>query len=134
ATRDVTRQRRLPAAARLVLCLALLLLLRPAEWLFVPASLAGLRISGGIYASRTADPHASRGSALESAAPLPLWARERGTSFIRRSAARSEPEIQPVENILGRQLQQCSADPLTGWYRDGFCRTDESDGGRHLVC
>ena len=22
----------------------------------------------------------------------------------------------------------------TGWYRNGSCETDESDGGRHVVC
>jgi len=25
-------------------------------------------------------------------------------------------------------------DPLTGFYRDGLCRTDEQDRGRHVVC
>eukprot|EP00418_Pyrodinium_bahamense_P011828 CAMPEP_0179113170 /NCGR_PEP_ID=MMETSP0796-20121207/52936_1 /TAXON_ID=73915 /ORGANISM="Pyrodinium bahamense, Strain pbaha01" /LENGTH=205 /DNA_ID=CAMNT_0020811361 /DNA_START=1 /DNA_END=619 /DNA_ORIENTATION=- len=39
-----------------------------------------------------------------------------------------------VENVLGGGLERCSVDPLTGWFRDGYCRTDESDRGRHLVC
>eukprot|EP00419_Tripos_fusus_P089092 CAMPEP_0172858044 /NCGR_PEP_ID=MMETSP1075-20121228/65499_1 /TAXON_ID=2916 /ORGANISM="Ceratium fusus, Strain PA161109" /LENGTH=141 /DNA_ID=CAMNT_0013705487 /DNA_START=257 /DNA_END=679 /DNA_ORIENTATION=- len=39
-----------------------------------------------------------------------------------------------VENVLGEALERCSVDPLTGWFRDGYCRTDESDRGRHLVC
>eukprot|EP00444_Apocalathium_aciculiferum_P000870 CAMPEP_0183410598 /NCGR_PEP_ID=MMETSP0370-20130417/19689_1 /TAXON_ID=268820 /ORGANISM="Peridinium aciculiferum, Strain PAER-2" /LENGTH=222 /DNA_ID=CAMNT_0025593453 /DNA_START=48 /DNA_END=716 /DNA_ORIENTATION=- len=39
-----------------------------------------------------------------------------------------------VKNAVGGPLERCSLDPLTGWYRDGYCRTDESDGGRHLVC
>jgi uncharacterized protein len=25
-------------------------------------------------------------------------------------------------------------DPITGFYRDGLCRTDEHDGGQHVVC
>ncbi len=25
-------------------------------------------------------------------------------------------------------------DPLTGFYRDGLCRTDDEDRGRHVVC
>jgi len=37
-------------------------------------------------------------------------------------------------NVLGGPLQSCSLDPLTGWYRDGCCRTDEHDQGRHVVC
>jgi uncharacterized protein (DUF2237 family) len=37
-------------------------------------------------------------------------------------------------NVLGQPLQLCSEEPLTGWYRDGCCRTDENDNGRHVVC
>ena len=40
----------------------------------------------------------------------------------------------PTLNILGEPLQICSCDPLTGWYRDGFCKTDNSDIGQHTVC
>lgn len=28
----------------------------------------------------------------------------------------------------------CGCQPLTGWFRDGFCRTDPADHGRHTVC
>ena len=38
------------------------------------------------------------------------------------------------KNILDQALELCSRDPLTGWYRDGFCRTDEHDHGIHTVC
>ena len=31
-------------------------------------------------------------------------------------------------------LEICSSAPLTGWFRDGFCRTDENDVGMHTVC
>lgn len=37
-------------------------------------------------------------------------------------------------NVLGAELQPCSYDPLTGYFRDGCCRTDESDTGSHLIC
>ncbi len=37
-------------------------------------------------------------------------------------------------NVLGTELQACSFDPLTGFFRDGCCRTDEDDLGRHVVC
>jgi uncharacterized protein (DUF2237 family) len=31
-------------------------------------------------------------------------------------------------------LAVCSADPMTGWFRDGCCNTDANDSGRHVVC
>ena len=37
-------------------------------------------------------------------------------------------------NVLGEPLVECSCEPMTGWYRDGSCRTDPSDLGRHTVC
>jgi uncharacterized protein len=39
-----------------------------------------------------------------------------------------------AKNVLGTALQPCSFDPLTGWLRDGCCRTDDTDQGRHVVC
>lgn len=39
-----------------------------------------------------------------------------------------------TKNVLGSELQPCSYDPLTGYFRDGCCKTDESDMGSHLVC
>ncbi|HEV7458609.1 MAG TPA: DUF2237 domain-containing protein [Roseococcus sp.] len=39
-----------------------------------------------------------------------------------------------ARNVLGGTLVPCSMDPLTGWYRDGCCRTDEHDHGSHTVC
>jgi uncharacterized protein (DUF2237 family) len=38
------------------------------------------------------------------------------------------------KNILGEDLELCSTDPLTGWYRDGCCNTDDNDNGTHTVC
>ena len=37
-------------------------------------------------------------------------------------------------NIFGQALIACSHDPLTGYYRDGCCNTDETDVGVHTVC
>ncbi len=37
-------------------------------------------------------------------------------------------------NVLGGPLIACSLDPLTGFFRDGCCRTDEDDHGRHVIC
>jgi uncharacterized protein (DUF2237 family) len=37
-------------------------------------------------------------------------------------------------NVLGTPLVPCSYDPLTGYFRDGCCETDETDAGSHLVC
>lgn len=38
------------------------------------------------------------------------------------------------KNVLGGPLTCCCTKPMTGFYRDGFCRTDEHDQGRHVVC
>jgi uncharacterized protein (DUF2237 family) len=37
-------------------------------------------------------------------------------------------------NVLGGPLEMCSADPLTGFYRDGCCRTGPADLGSHTIC
>lgn len=39
-----------------------------------------------------------------------------------------------ARNVLGGPLEPCSGDPLTGWYRDGSCHTDETDTGSHTIC
>jgi uncharacterized protein (DUF2237 family) len=37
-------------------------------------------------------------------------------------------------NVLGEKLQPCCFSPMTGFYRDGFCRTGPGDHGLHTVC
>ena len=37
-------------------------------------------------------------------------------------------------NVVGGELQECSAEPLTGFYRDGCCATGPEDAGSHTVC
>lgn len=39
-----------------------------------------------------------------------------------------------VLNVLGTELEMCCWSPRTGFFRDGYCRTNEQDLGRHLVC
>ena len=38
------------------------------------------------------------------------------------------------KNVLGGKLESCCTDPMTGFYRDGFCKTGVNDVGRHTVC
>ena len=37
-------------------------------------------------------------------------------------------------NLLGEPLQVCGLDPVTGFHRDGCCRTGPEDRGSHTVC
>ena len=37
-------------------------------------------------------------------------------------------------NIFGEQLRPCCSDPMTGFFRDGSCRTAAQDRGTHTVC
>lgn len=38
------------------------------------------------------------------------------------------------KNIFGEELITCSTKPMTGYFRDGCCKTDTSDRGTHTVC
>lgn len=37
-------------------------------------------------------------------------------------------------NVFGGPLVGCSVDPLTGWFRDGSCRSGDDDLGQHTIC
>ncbi len=39
-----------------------------------------------------------------------------------------------TRNVRGGALVECGTDPMTGWFRDGHCRTDAADRGVHVVC
>lgn len=42
---------------------------------------------------------------------------------------------QPVSlNVFGETLLECSMDPITGFFRDGCCNTNDLDVGSHTVC
>jgi uncharacterized protein (DUF2237 family) len=38
------------------------------------------------------------------------------------------------KNVLGGDLESCCTDPMTGFYRDGYCKTGPDDSGRHTIC
>ncbi len=37
-------------------------------------------------------------------------------------------------NVLGGDLEPCGTDPVTGFYRDGSCKTGPDDRGSHTIC
>ncbi|MFS0519851.1 DUF2237 family protein [Nostoc sp. UIC 10607] len=39
-----------------------------------------------------------------------------------------------AKNVIGGNLEVCCTSPMTGFYRDGFCRTGGQDFGSHVVC
>jgi uncharacterized protein (DUF2237 family) len=40
----------------------------------------------------------------------------------------------PARNVLGEPLVPCSFDPITGFFRDGCCRSSGEDFGTHVIC
>lgn len=38
------------------------------------------------------------------------------------------------KNILNKRIQVCSTNPMTGFYRNGYCMTGPQDRGTHTVC
>lgn len=40
----------------------------------------------------------------------------------------------PSLNIYAEPLENCSNDPLTGFFRNGCCDTCDEDSGSHTVC
>jgi uncharacterized protein len=44
------------------------------------------------------------------------------------------PAVPGEINVLGEPLQPCGTDPLTGFFRDGYCSTGPQDQGSHTVC
>ena len=52
-------------------------------------------------------------------------------SFIKKIL---KEETESDLNIDGGKLEMCSRDPMTGFYRDGYCRTGDDDTGSHTVC
>ena len=42
--------------------------------------------------------------------------------------------MEPQSNVNGDPLEVCSLEPVTGFYRDGFCNTGPEDRGSHTVC
>lgn len=42
--------------------------------------------------------------------------------------------LPPARNVFGEPLVPCSFRPLTGFFRDGCCKTNAEDAGTHVVC
>ena len=38
------------------------------------------------------------------------------------------------KNIFNEPIYECCSNPITGYFRDGFCHTDKLDMGLHVVC
>ena len=50
------------------------------------------------------------------------------------TSSRRTRTMSDAKNVLGGQLKPCCKFPMTGFYRDGYCRTGADDTGRHTVC
>ena len=37
-------------------------------------------------------------------------------------------------NIFDEPIEECCSNPITGYFRDGFCHTDSHDRGLHIIC
>ena len=44
------------------------------------------------------------------------------------------PRFPIAKNVFGEPLVPCSFNPVTGFFRDGCCKTCDDDVGEHLVC
>ena len=44
------------------------------------------------------------------------------------------PFVPGERNVLGGPLEECGTEPMTGFYRDGYCCTGSEDIGSHTVC
>jgi len=42
--------------------------------------------------------------------------------------------MEQQKNVFGDKLEVCSYEPMTGFYRDGTCNTEQRDLGSHTVC
>jgi uncharacterized protein (DUF2237 family) len=43
-------------------------------------------------------------------------------------------DMDPPVNVFGEALQGCNEKPMTGFFRDGCCNTNDQDTGSHTVC
>ncbi len=44
------------------------------------------------------------------------------------------PQGTKPRKVLGGVLQSCCTDPMTGFFRDGYCKASAQDPGSHTVC
>lgn len=64
----------------------------------------------------------------------PGWTTRGRRSYNGGPSVAIHPDHPVARNVLGTELQDCSHDPITGFYRDGCCRTGAEDRGIHVVC
>lgn len=50
------------------------------------------------------------------------------------AAMSSDNQTKEPKNVYGEELKPCCFDPLTGYFRDGYCRTVKQDVGTHVIC
>src|ERR1043166_4849265 len=56
------------------------------------------------------------------------------TAMLRDGSGHGGGRPNTPRNVLGDQLEVCSINPMTGFFRDGCCDTDAEDVGSHTVC
>ena len=42
--------------------------------------------------------------------------------------------VEKQKNVFGEEIETCCESPITGFFRDGFCHTDDTDEGVHTIC
>lgn len=57
-----------------------------------------------------------------------------GAAGPERNEGKKMKEASKPRNVLGGELAECGRDPLTGFYRTGYCETGPGDSGVHVVC
>src|SRR3954471_24944707 len=66
---------------------------------------------------------------------MPRPRRQRQAGPMRNRSRRPRMmEAVAERNVLGADLQPCGVDPITGFFRDGACRTGPQDLGSHTIC
>ena len=75
----------------------------------------------GEQASRWLSPKGAKPRVSRAARPV-------GTPGSRDTAGVSD------RNVLGGELEPCGTEPVTGFYRDGCCKTGPEDLGSHTIC
>lgn len=53
---------------------------------------------------------------------------------ISQSFSYPELTMTDAKNVIDGNLEVCCTSPMTGFHRDGFCRTGSQDFGSHVVC
>ena len=63
---------------------------------------------------------------------IQMWQKIKDMVKIAQNTEKSE--FSNSLNIYSKPLQICGQNPLTGFYRNGFCETGQNDHGTHTVC